>query len=187
MTISNLIVGATYYFAATAYDSANLESDYSNEAIYTNVVLAPPTIVLSLPANGATFTAPATFSLFSRVTANGHTVSSVQFYNGTTLIGEDTNAPYILGGAAFLEGAYSLTARLIYDAGATLDSSPAVNVLVAAQAAEHSSHHYRDRRPNDQPGHRHAVHSVHRRGRRNRRLESHRLCHLGRPDFSSHE
>ena len=53
MIISNLIVGTTYYFAATAYDNSNLESDYSNEAIYTNVLLAPPTIVLTSPANNA--------------------------------------------------------------------------------------------------------------------------------------
>jgi hypothetical protein len=132
VTISNLVIGTTYYFAATAYDSSNLESDYSNEAIYTNVVLAPPTIVLSLPTNGATFTAPATFNLVSRVTANGHAISSVQFYNGSTLLGEDTNAPYVFRWSSVAEGTYSLTARLIYDAGATLDSTPAVNVLVAA-------------------------------------------------------
>ena len=67
-TISNLITGATYYFAATAYDTANLESDFSNEVGYTNVVLAPPTIVLTSPANNATFTAPATISLAASVT-----------------------------------------------------------------------------------------------------------------------
>jgi hypothetical protein len=32
--ISNLIPGATYYFAATAYDSTGLESPFSNEASY---------------------------------------------------------------------------------------------------------------------------------------------------------
>lgn len=30
-TISNLVVGATYYFVVTCYDSAGLESDFSNE------------------------------------------------------------------------------------------------------------------------------------------------------------
>jgi fibronectin type 3 domain-containing protein len=30
-TVSNLLLGATYYFAATAYDSAGTESDFSNE------------------------------------------------------------------------------------------------------------------------------------------------------------
>ena len=34
-TVSNLTIGATYYFAATAYDSDGLESDFSNEINYT--------------------------------------------------------------------------------------------------------------------------------------------------------
>jgi len=34
-TISGLTEGATYFFAATAYDSSDLESDFSNEISYT--------------------------------------------------------------------------------------------------------------------------------------------------------
>jgi hypothetical protein len=34
-TISGLVEGATYYFAVKAYDPLGLESDYSNEAVYT--------------------------------------------------------------------------------------------------------------------------------------------------------
>ena len=33
VTISNLVNGATYYFAATVLDASGLESDYSNEAV----------------------------------------------------------------------------------------------------------------------------------------------------------
>ena len=131
-TLSNLVTGATYYFAATAYDTANLESDFSNEVGYTNLLLAPPTIVLTSPVNGTIFTAPATIGLAANVTANGHAITKVQFYSGTTLLGEDTNAPYAFAWSSVLAGTYSLTARLVYDAGATLDSTPAVNVLVAA-------------------------------------------------------
>ena len=46
--ISNLVEGATYYFAATAYNILGLESDYSDETSYTvplsTVVNQPPTL-----------------------------------------------------------------------------------------------------------------------------------------------
>jgi hypothetical protein len=129
LTISNLIVGTTYYFAATAYDSANLESDFSNEAIYTNIALAPPVITLSSPANNAGFTAPATINLGASVTANGHSITSVQFYNGTTLLGGDTTAPYTFNWSSVGAGSYDLTAQVVYDSGSTIASS-AANVTI---------------------------------------------------------
>src|SRR5215469_12967931 len=43
--VSNLVSGVTYYFAATTYTSAGLESDYSAEASYAVPVQnMPPTI-----------------------------------------------------------------------------------------------------------------------------------------------
>ena len=126
-TISNLVSGATYYFAATAYDTSNLESDFSNEAS-TNT-LGSPIIVLTSPANNATFAAPATISLAAGVSPNGHSITRVQFYNGTTLLGEDASAPYSFSWSSVPIGSYSLTARLVYDVGSTL-SSTAANVTV---------------------------------------------------------
>jgi Fibronectin type III domain len=35
VTLSNLVVGSIYYFAATCYDAAGDESAFSNEAVYT--------------------------------------------------------------------------------------------------------------------------------------------------------
>jgi hypothetical protein len=43
--VSNLVNGVTYYFAATTYTAAGLESDYSAEAAYAvPVANAPPTV-----------------------------------------------------------------------------------------------------------------------------------------------
>ena len=66
------------------YDTNGLESDYSAEVSYT--VPLPtnnsPAIALTSPANGSAYVAPATISLAASVTANGHTITQVQFYNG---------------------------------------------------------------------------------------------------------
>lgn len=43
-TVSNLIAGETYYFAATAYDTNGLESHFSSEISYTPVALRRLTI-----------------------------------------------------------------------------------------------------------------------------------------------
>ena len=39
LSVSNLVVGQTYYFAATAVDTSGQESDYSNEV---STLIAPP-------------------------------------------------------------------------------------------------------------------------------------------------
>ncbi|MBI3849003.1 MAG: fibronectin type III domain-containing protein [Verrucomicrobia bacterium] len=43
-TISGLVEGVTYFFAATTYNGAGLESDYSNEASYTVPVTSVPVV-----------------------------------------------------------------------------------------------------------------------------------------------
>jgi len=56
-------------------------------------------------------------------------IAKVQFYNGTTLLGEDASPPYSFTWSSVSAGSYSLTARLVYDTSSTLDSRPA-NVTV---------------------------------------------------------
>jgi len=129
--ISGLVEGRTYYFGATAYNSAGLESVLSNETGYT-VPLSNnlPTVTLTSPANGASFTALATCNLAASVTANGHTITKVQFYNGASLLGEDISSPYSFTWSNVSPGSYSLTARVVYDAGSTI-ASPSSGILVA--------------------------------------------------------
>jgi hypothetical protein len=108
-----------------------LESDYSTEAIFTNVTATSPVIVLSSPVSGASYAAPAAVNLAATVTANGHTITKVQFYNGATLLAEDGAAPYTFTWSSVSAGNYSLTAQAIYDSGSAVASAPA-NVTVAA-------------------------------------------------------
>ena len=130
-TVSGLASGATYFFAVTAYDTNGLESDFSSEISYTVPLPTntPPTITLASPANGTVYTAPAMINLAASVTANGHTIAQVQFYNGATLLGTVALAPYSFSWNNVSAGSYSLTARGVYDAGSTVDSTPA-NVAV---------------------------------------------------------
>ena len=53
-----------------------------------------PTVTLTQPSNGATFTAPANVNLAATASDADGTVTKVEFFNGTTKLGEDTTAPY---------------------------------------------------------------------------------------------
>ena len=56
----------------------------------------PPTVTVTNPADGSTYLTATTtnISLGASVTANGHTITSVNFYAGTTLLGSSAAAPY---------------------------------------------------------------------------------------------
>jgi len=95
----------------------------------------PPSVSLTAPASGATFGAPANINLSASVVTNGHSITSVQFYNGATLLGSTTTAPYTYAWNNVSIGAYSLYAQVTYDSGSTVAAAPAfitVNPLPTA-------------------------------------------------------
>jgi hypothetical protein len=83
----------------------------------------PPAVTLTQPPNGATFTAPATVSLAATASDSDGTVAKVEFFNGTTKLGEDTTAPYTFTWSGVAAGTYSLTARATDNLGGTATSS----------------------------------------------------------------
>jgi subtilisin-like proprotein convertase family protein len=119
---SSVAAGSYTLSARVVYDAGNTVSSVAANISVANSVA--PTIALTAPANGASFTAPATISLAASVTPNGHSITKVQFYNGTALLGEDTTAPYAFDWTSVAAGSYTLTARAVYDAGSTVASSP---------------------------------------------------------------
>ena len=106
--------------ARVVYDSG---STVNSSAANVTVTSPLPTIALTAPVNGASYAAPASINLAASVTANGHTITKVQFFNGATLLGEDTSAPYTLSWSNVSAGSYSLSAKVVYDSGSTVASS----------------------------------------------------------------
>jgi len=130
-TVSGLIVGRTYFFAATAYNSSGIESGYSSEITYTVPANGTPVITLTSPTTGATYGSPAAIHLAANVVANGHTVTKVQFLSNGAVANEVGVAPYATDLSNVNAGFYSYAARLVYDGGLTLDT-PAVGVTVTS-------------------------------------------------------
>jgi hypothetical protein len=91
-----------------------------------------PSVSITSPAAGATYTAPATVPLTATASAfDNATISSVAYYSGTTLIGSATAAPYSVNWTGVAAGSYSLTAVATDSLGATTTSAP-VGITVAA-------------------------------------------------------
>ena len=97
-----------------------------------------PAVSLDSPASGAAFGSPATISLNSSVSTNGHAINYVQFFNGTNLLGVSSNAPYSLTWTNVSAGTYTVFAQLVYDTTNTVSSAPAfitVNLIPSAPAS----------------------------------------------------
>lgn len=87
-----------------------------------------PVVQLTAPANGATMTSPANITL-TATASDSDGIGKVEFYLGTTKLGEDLTAPYTLSWNNVVAGSYSLTAKATDNLGAVTTSS-AVTITV---------------------------------------------------------
>ncbi|HPH16611.1 MAG TPA: carbohydrate-binding protein, partial [Bacteroidales bacterium] len=86
-------------------------------------------IALTSPTVNQTFTAPATVSIAATATISGGTISKVEFYNGTTKLGEDATSPYTYSWTNVAAGTYSITA-VVNDNTGGKTTSTAVSIKV---------------------------------------------------------
>jgi hypothetical protein len=93
-----------------------------------------PSVALTQPASGATFTAPATVALAATATDSDGTVAKVEFFNGATKVGEDTTAPYSFNWTGVPVGSYSLTARATDNLGARTTSAARTITVTSANS-----------------------------------------------------
>ena len=107
------------------------------------LVNAPPTVALTSPADGATFTAPADVTVTASASDTDGAVGKVEFYQGATKIGEDTTAPYQVTWTGVAAGVYNLTARATDDRGAAT-ATPPVSITVIANLAPTADAYVRD-------------------------------------------
>ena len=102
--------------------------DFAEFAIIT--ANHPPTVSITSPANGATFSAPANITINAAASDSDGTVSKVDFYQGSALLGTDTTSPYSFTWNSVPDGNYILTAEATDDDGAVTTSS-AVSISVS--------------------------------------------------------
>lgn len=93
----------------------------------------PPSVNLTNPVNNAKFHAPASLTLEVTASDPGGSVTNVEFFSGTTPLGNDTTAPYSFPANNLAAGNYTFTARAQADGGLSATSA-VVNVAVLTNA-----------------------------------------------------
>lgn len=82
----------------------------------------PPTVSLTSPAEGATFSTADTITFSADATDAGGSVAKVEFFDGANKIGDDTSSPFSITGT-LAAGSHSITAKATDNAGATATST----------------------------------------------------------------
>lgn len=90
----------------------------------TNSANNSPAVSITTSANNTAFTAPATVHLTATTSISGGTISKVEFYNGTTKLGEDAASPYTYSWTNVAAGTYTVTAVATDDKGNKTTSAP---------------------------------------------------------------
>ena len=110
-TWANAAAGS-YQLTAVARDNGGATRTSAAVSVTVNSATnQAPTVALSSPAAGASFTAPANVTVSATASDTDGTVARVEFYRGSTLIASDTSSPYSAVWSGATAGTYALTAR----------------------------------------------------------------------------
>jgi len=140
--VKNLVYGQRYFIMALHKEGTNGDNiavAWEGPGITRQVILGgflspyvpslPPTVSITSPSNGATFTAPANITINATASDSDGTVTKVDFYQGTTLLGTDMSSPYSYTWNNAPAGSYSLTAKAT-DNDSVVGTSAPVNIMV---------------------------------------------------------
>ena len=123
LTVSNLAPGS-YSIKAIATDTRGMTA--TSAVVPVTVSEAAPTVSITSPLTGRMYVAPASISITADATAaSGATLTAVEFYNGTTLLGSVSTAPYTYTWSNVPAGSYPLKARAIDSRGVSAESGVA--------------------------------------------------------------
>ncbi len=127
---TNVAAGA-YVLKAVAFDNSGLNTTSSLINITVSSGNAAPTVSITSPLNNATFTAPASVTINASASDTDGSISKVEFYQGTTKLGEDLTSPYSFTWTSVAAGTYTLKA-VAYDNASASTTSSLINITVSS-------------------------------------------------------
>jgi len=107
-------------------NTVNTWNSYTEVKILTELTTTnqAPTVSITSPSANAQYNAPATITITANATDSDGTISKVEFYNGATLVGSATTAPFTYTWSAVTAGVYTLTAKATDNLGAQSTCAP---------------------------------------------------------------
>jgi hypothetical protein len=128
---ASVSTGAQFTYSGTNAAPTN----FSINGVSCTGAHQPPITVLTSPTAGSVYTAGNTVQMAATAAAaDGATISKVEFYSDSTLLGTDTTSPYTFNFANAAAGSYSLYAKAYDSLGASAESTP-VGIMVASGPA----------------------------------------------------
>jgi chitinase len=124
----NAVGAGAYTLTAKATDNQSASTTSSGVSITVGTTNNPPTVSITSPTSGSTFNAPASITINANATDDG-SISKVDFYNGSSLLGTDTSSPYSFTWGNIGAGSYTLTAKATDNVG-LVTTSGAVTITV---------------------------------------------------------
>ena len=145
LTLANQVVYGDAVTVAYAKPSTNplqtsaggQATSFTAQTVTNNIsapVNSPPLINISSPTKSTGFIAPATIIIDATASDSDGAISNVEFFNGSSKLGERTSAPWSYTWKDVKEGSYSITAVATDNSGSRTVSS-AVTVVVEKSAA----------------------------------------------------
>jgi hypothetical protein len=116
-------VGVTTFDVKVTDDGQPPLSAFQSFSVVVLPANSPPTVAITSPTNGTSFTAPATITIQAAASDSDGSVTNVQFFDGKTFLGNVSSSPYSLS-VSLVAGSHALTAIASDNLGATTATSP---------------------------------------------------------------
>src|SRR5260221_457906 len=127
------VPAGTYSLTAKATDNLSAVTTSAAIAITVSNANIAPAISLTTPVNNTSFATGSTVTITANATDSDGTIAKVEFFQGTTKLGEDLTGPFTFAWASVPAGTYALTAKATDNAGA-ITVSAGVPVAVSDPA-----------------------------------------------------
>src|ERR1051325_3748321 len=143
LTATSTTKGLWKFDGQTANDWSNSGANGSLQGSATSSTDMPvvantaPTISLNDPQNNTSFAAGANVVIDASAADSDGTIAQVEFFQGSTLLGSDSTAPYTFVWNNVAAGSYAISARATDDLGATTSTTP-ITITVTQAGGDRS-------------------------------------------------